>query len=147
MISKRYLRKYIKRMFNIDVEIDIKHHFWGGYGAIAYEGTETELPLIEIAKSELKDKLPRYIIWHEVGHLFTAVGNGCGVKNEVAAQMWAMREAKKRGYTKVYKELLKYVRDWTDDSEKSCVNDKMYRVAGYIILNKLGAQKVEHYKV
>jgi len=155
MISKRYIKKYIKRMFNIDVDIYIQHHFWGGYGAKAYRGTKYEPHVIEIAKDMLKKDLPRYLIWHEVGHLFTAVGNGCGVKNEVNAQMWAMQEMKKRGYNKLYNYSLEYVIEWTEGDivksiatkSKERATSDMYKIAGYIILNKLGAQKVEHYKV
>lgn len=136
MISKRYLRKYIKRMFNIDVDIYIQHHFWGGYGAKAYKGSETEPHVIEIVRSELEGELPRYLIWHEVGHLFTPNARG-GVKCELEAQWWALQEAKKRGYKKLYKELVEYVREWVYD-KISCAEDKKYKRAGRIILQRLG---------
>jgi len=129
--TERKIERYIKHLFGLDVKVKFKHHFWGGYSALCYR----ECKLIEIQKSMTKYyDFMIALIWHEVGHVFTAKPhkNYClSVKNEVNAQIWAFKTAKKRKYNRVYKILM--------DDFKNCNGWKRhnYRRARSIILNKL----------
>lgn len=135
-VNEIYIHKYIKHMFGLDVKIKIVHHFWGRFGAMAWRGDKNHCHLIKITESLVKDsECLSYMLWHEVGHLFTASVKNRGYKNEVNAQIWAMKNMKKRGYNKLYKKSINYVKDWIIGVE--CAEKNMYKKAGKIILKKL----------
>lgn len=123
-------------MFGLDVEIGIVSHFKGRFAGKAWLKNGNKLHQIKIAKWTLKNELPRDVIWHEVGHLYTWKKENTYLENETNAQMWVMLEVKKRGYTKLYKEFLKYVRDMSKGFDTD--SDEVFRKAGRIILKRLG---------
>jgi len=129
MKRNKKLEKYIKRMSGIAVEVRVVKKFWDLVGAKAWP----EKQRITFAEDEL-DYKP--LIWHEMGHLKTQITAYFSIKDEVSAQMWALRELRKRGYRKLYKESVDYVKEW--GWNKECPKRYVYSRARNIILKKLG---------
>ena len=75
--------------------------------------------------------IARSILWHEAGHVET-FDTKTPIECEVNAHMWAVTEAKKRGYSKIVKELYLDLDQWDNPS----LNLK-YKKARKIILKKL----------
>ncbi len=129
--TEKKVEKYIEHLFGLVLKVVSKHHFWGGFSAWAL----TEESSIELLKAILKDpKELRILIWHEVGHFFTSKDKHpehLSIRNEVNAQLWAIKKAKNRGYTKLYKlfcEDVKSHKGWKRPN---------YRRARCILLDKL----------
>lgn len=100
--TEKDIQKYIKHMFGIDVKITLKHHFWAGCeGKCFYCNSRIEM------KRDLTENpmFLRYVLWHEVGHMFTAKDRDpryINIRNETNAQIWALKNLKERGFTKLF---------------------------------------------
>jgi len=116
-------------MSGIVVEVRIVKKFWDLVGAKAWPKKQR----ISFTEDHL-DYKP--LIWHEMGHLKTQITGYFSIKDEVKAQMWALKELKRRGYKKLYKESVDYVKDW--GWNKKCPKRYVYSRARNIILKKLG---------
>lgn len=130
------IAKYIYNLFGINTKIDVQYHFYNRAGAKAYP---EEKRIIFSLVALKQDKFPKYLIWHEVGHLITSKNSGFCVKNEVNAQLWAIREAKRRGYSKLTKDFIDYTKEWGTDSVNS--HSIIYPRAKYKILRELNKEK------
>jgi len=126
------IAQYIYNLFGLNTQIAIQHHFYNKAGAKAYS-KENKIIFSLIALKE--NVFPRYLIWHEVGHLKTSKNSRFCVENEVNAQLWAIIEAKKRKYNKLMKEFIDYTKEWGNDFISS--NNIIYSIAKYKILRKL----------
>ena len=126
------IANYIYNLFGLDTTIGIKHHFYTKVGAVAYPETKQLIFSLSLLK---KDNFPRYLIWHEVGHLITSPSRHFCVENEVNAQIWAIKEAKRRGYHKLAKEFIDYVKGWGITASES--HNIIYSIAKHKILRQL----------
>ena len=102
-ITNKSLKKYVKHMFGLDVDIKILKRvridgiYYGGYATII-----GDKKIIRIAE---KDKHRMSLLWHEVGHLITDFDHSA-TENEYNAQMWAIDTAWRRNCHKVFLELI-----------------------------------------
>lgn len=128
------ISKYIKHLFGLDVDIIVRHHFWGCYAARVDMNDKF---VIEIAEDALQDW--KTYIWHEMGHIKMGCYNSkrC-VEEEVIAESWALFEMCKRGYTKLYKKAIHRIRSWDTDFTYSDMNQRPYKKAAKIILTLFG---------
>lgn len=129
--TAKQIQEYIKKEFGVEIKIEIKNHFWGGFWGW-YSGSENKIKLSKQLFE--KQEYLTCLIWHEIGHHFTIKPNassGACIKNEVNAQIWAIREAKKRNYTRIYQWLVDYVISGSGWKERD------YRRARRIIIDKL----------
>lgn len=121
--TTKYLSKYVKHLFGIDVTFKIvKKTRVDGYEysgfAEQYEYPNGKIEnIIRIRKGKLKKGIPQWIIWHEVGHLLDKKGKGA-IEREYNAQLFAMEQANKRGYYKVLQLIFEFTMDWKERPEK-----------------------------
>jgi hypothetical protein len=133
MKSAKEIERYIHRMFHLSVKVRIQHHVVDGFGAWITHHTGNEKPFIRIAKNQLKHgrKWIVSLIWHEVGHIMAydtyLHGPRSWSRCEYCAQKWALKEAKRRGYTNLYKVFIKDTRDWQDGSK----HRRRYNIAAW----------------
>lgn len=127
-ITNSYLKKYVKKEFNIDVDIKIINKiFINGHSYSGYAEIRNNKKIIRLSKKECHRKS---LLWHEIGHIICDF-NGSATENEYNAQMWAINEAWKRGYHNIFCELIKdtyYI--W-----KEC-KDPIYARARTVILDE-----------
>ena len=115
--TTKYLSKYVKHLFGIDVTFKIVNiiggcscDFVGGAYKITHSDGRVE-NLIEITRDSFLLRIPQWIIWHEVGHVLDTKGKGV-IEQEYNAQFFAMEQANKRGYYKVLQLMVEYLQDW-----------------------------------
>lgn len=125
------LQKYIKRYIKKDVKVQIVKFFRNEPNCGAKYIVERNI--LKIREDELDF---RPLIWHEMGHIVTSPTSGFSVKNEVNAQLWAMKNLKKLKYKKCYRESLEYIKSWNIDRKKHW-RLNIYARAKNIILKNL----------
>jgi hypothetical protein len=130
------IAQYIYNLFKLDVKIAIQHHFFNRAGAKVLPKENKIIFSLAALKNNI---FPAYLIWHEIGHLKTSKIDRFCVENEVNAQVWAVKEAKKRGYHKLKKDFINYVKNWGNDSISS--HSIIYSIAKFKILRKLNEKK------
>ena len=121
MVRNFELEKYIKRYTGKTVKVHTVKWIKGGYGA-----SMNPVRGLKICK---EDSIFRPLIWHEMGHLMGRDRNW--VKNEVKAQKWALKNLKRLGYNRIYKESIEWVKRW---GTTGTISDKKYKKASKIIL-------------
>jgi hypothetical protein len=125
------IAKYIYNLFKIKVNIKVQSYFKNDAGAKAYLNNV----IIFSLKYLKQDSFPKYLIWHEVGHLKTSKSNNLCVENEVNAQLWALNEAERRGYNNLWNDFYQYVQSWGTDSYSS--TNIVYAIAKHKIIRKI----------
>jgi len=137
------VKKYIKRVFGMDIDVKIKHHFWGGYEGTAYIQDNR----LEIAKKAFQDQsFLRILIWHEIGH-FRTKWSSSRIQRESDADVWAARYARKKGYTTMYHAIVdraKHERDvlgcdpdWFK-AKNGFASPRTYQKAAMLTIQRLG---------
>lgn len=102
------IKKYIKRLFGIDVKIKIVNRIrWQGYeyAGIVFDDT------ITIRNQEFRDGIPQWIIWHEVGHILDKQSTGV-TEREYNAEMFALSQAHKRRYYRILQKMIDASENW-----------------------------------
>jgi len=130
--TNQKIKKYVYNLFGLNITVDIQHHFYNRAGAKAYP---KEKKMIFSLVALKQNPFPRYLIWHEVGHLITSKSPIFCVENEVMAQLWAIKETKRRGYHNLMKDFINYTKGWGTNSVNS--NSIIYSIAKYKILREL----------
>lgn len=136
-ITANHIQKYIKNVFGLVVHVVIVHHFWGRFGAKVWIGDDEYHHLMKITKRELQWGMPHGLIWHEVGHIKTSGIEQGWIKSEINAELWALRDMKRRGYNRLYQEEIKTVKEeWLKGVD--CDKQRTYKIAGRKVLEILG---------
>jgi hypothetical protein len=103
-ITNSYLKKYVKRMFGIDVDIKIiKKIIIDGHSYAGYAQIKDNKDIIRLTENNCHRKS---LLFHEVGHLKCKFDNN-PTENEYNAQMYAIHQAWLRGYHNIFCELIK----------------------------------------
>ena len=127
-ITNSYLKKYVKKEFNIDVDIKIIKRV--RINGVTYAGYAERINNKKIIRLAQKHCHRKSLLWHEVGHLKVGFDKNPS-ENEYMAQMWAIHDSWKKGYNRIFEELIYdtyYV--WKD------CKDPIYARARTIILDE-----------
>ena len=126
------IQSYVKRIFDLDVSVKIQAWIRGGYAAQAEYSTNKLI----FSRSFLKHYYPQTIretLWHEVGHIMSHKTK-CPTKREVEAHMWSLKFARRKGFNKVYDDLVHHVYEWQELDPKRYI---IYRRAAKQILREM----------
>ncbi len=135
MKSEKFIKDYIHHLFGKDIKVSFKRHFRNG--CVGYANPKTNsICLVYRIRQHWEEY--QGVIWHELGHLKTMKDSPkVSIRGEVEAHLWAINEAKKRGYAKIYELLIDMVYNWTQLQKGDGYRWLTYRIAGQRILKQL----------
>lgn len=128
MIRQIKLEKYIKRFTGKIYKVYSFRYIHDGYAAI----TDTVNKRLDILHEQVNIKP---VIWHEMGHIIFDHIDASPLEDEYNAQMWALGELLKRGYTKIFEESIEWIKNDWPDTDNPTPTDEVYLIVRDKILN------------